>query len=242
MADSQPTQKVSINLEVGDDVGVSRLAIKGMTFDLHHQAADYEHVDMPGFNGPHRKLSSGIRTLDLQKDGQFVSLEGAQTVKATKGCWELVWKEDVPAGALVCGFEINEEYKRNEAVLSPGRIYLSFPVWTRDTLAYARAEKEQVLSKAAEAIKEKDEMMEKYFSDPNPLMKALHYRNAYAAAERFYNQPVKRVEQVPEENEVFQLQDNLFCTTKGTIWSKTLPRGTSVLLGAANLTPLPKEV
>ena len=240
IVDAQPTQKVAINLDIGGDDAVSRLAISGMTFDLHNALADYEHVLMPGFNGPHPKLSSGIRKLDLLKYGEFVSLAGAKTVKAIKGCWEMVWKEDSPAGALICGFEISEEYKRNDAVLSPGRIYLSFPVWTKETLAYAQAEKDRILSKAAEALKEKDAMMEKFYSDPNPLMKALHYRNAYAAAEMYYNQPVKRMEQVPDDDEVIQLQDNLFCTTKGTIWSKALPRGESVLLGAANLKPLPQ--
>ena len=241
IVDAQPTQKVAINLDIGGTDAVSRLAIKGMTLDLHHVLADYEHVLMPGFNGPHPKLSSGIRRLDLLKCGEYVSLAGAKTVKAIKGCWEMVWKEDAPAGALICGFEISEEYKRNDAVLSPGRIYLSFPVWTKETLAYAQAEKDRILSKAAEALKEKDAMMEKFYADPNPLMKALHYRNAYAAAERYYNQPVKSMEQVPGDDEVIQLQDNLFCTTKGTIWSKALPRGDSILLGAANLKPLPQE-
>lgn len=241
IADAQPTQKVAINLDIGGNDAVSRLAISGMTIDLHNVPADYDHVDMPGYNGPHPKLSSGIRMLDVLKHGEFVSLAGTKTVKAIKGCWELVWKEDAPAGALVCGFEISEMYQRNDAILLPGRIYLSFPVWTRETLAYARVEKVRILSTAAEALKEKDAMMEKYFADPNPWMKALHYRNAYAAAELYYNQPVKVVEQVPDEDEVFQLQDNLFCTTRGTIWSKALPRGTSVLLGGASIKPLPQE-
>jgi len=240
VVDTQTPQKVSINMDIGTPDAISRLAISGMTLDLHNEPANYDHVVMPGFNGPHPKLSSGVKKLDLLKQGEFVSLAGAKTVRALKGCWEMVWKKDSPAGALVCGFEIPEQYQRNEALLMPGRIYLSFPVWTKDTLAFARAEKERVLAKATEALREKDEMMEKYVSDPNPFMKALHYRNAYAAAEKFYRQPVNAVRAVPDSDEVFQLQDDLFCTTKGTIWRKALPRGQSVLLGSASLKPLPQ--
>jgi len=241
MADAQKTQKISINLDIGKEGDNSRLAITGMTVDLHHAHADYEHVAMPGENGPHPKLSSGSRKLDLVKPGEFVSLTGSKLVKAMKGCWELVWKKDAPAGALLCGFEIPEEYKRNDASLSAGRVYLSFPIWTKETLAYAREQKKNVLERAAEALKEKDEELEKYQAHPNPLMKALHYRNAYLAAEKYWLQPVKAMQQVPEEDEVLELQNDLFCTTKGLVWSKTLPRGAQVLLGTANLVVVPQE-
>jgi hypothetical protein len=174
------------------------------------------------------------------KPGEFVSLTGSKLVQAIKGCWELVWKKDSPAGALLCGFEIPEEYRRNDASLSAGRVYLSFPVWTRETLTYAREQKKSVLEKAAEALKEKDEELEKYQAHPNPLMKALHYRNAYAAAEKYWMQPVKVMEQVPEEDEVFELQTDLFCTTRGLVWSKSLPHGQQILLGTANLAAIPQ--
>ncbi len=235
IADAQQTQKVAINLDIGQEGAESRLAITGMMVDLHNDDADYDHVAMPGKNGPHPKLSSGIRKLNLTKEGEFISLTGSKMVKAIKGCWELVWKKDVPAGVLLCGFEIPEEYQRNEATLPPGRIYLSFPVWTKDSLAHAREQKKRILEQAAEALKEKDEELEKYQANPNPLMKALHYRNAYLAAERYWLQPVKTVQQIPEENEVMELQKDLYCTTKGLVWSKALPRGSQVLLGTANL-------
>lgn len=235
IADAQPTQKVAINLDIGQEGAESRLAITGMKIDLHNDHADYEHVAMPGKNGPHPNLSSDVRKLSLVKEGEFISLTGTKMVKAIKGCWELVWKKDVPAGALVCGFEIPEEYQRNDATLPPGRIYLSFPIWTKDSLAHAREQKKRILEQAAEALKEKDEELEKYQANPNPLMKALHYRNAYLAAERYWLQPVKAMQQVPEEHEVLELQKDLLCTTKGLVWSKALPRGAQVLLGTANL-------
>jgi len=242
LADALLTQKVAINLDIGQEGSESRLSITGMTIDLHNDHADYDHVAMPGKNGPHPKLSSGIRKLNLIKEGEFVNIGGSQLVKAIKGCWELVWKKDVPAGALLCGFEIPEEYQRNEATLPSGRIYLSFPVWTAETLAYAREQKKSILQAAADALKEKDEELEKYQAHPNLLMKALHYRNAYAAAEKYWLQPVKLMEQVPEEDEVIKLQNDLFCTTKGLVWSKPLPRGVQKLLGTANLALAPQQV
>ena len=72
-------------------------------------------------------------------------------------------------------------------------------------------------------------------------MKALHYRNAYAAQEKNWNQPVKRYDMVPEEDEVLTLQDDLLLTTKGLLWSKTLPIGEQVLLGTATISLEPKE-
>jgi hypothetical protein len=239
LVDSQPGQRLSINLDIGQKGDASRLAISGMVLDLIRDSADtIDHVAMPGKNGPHPKLSSGIRCLNLVKEGSFVSVLGTQVVKTMKGCWEMVWRKDSPAGAILCGFEIPEEYKRNDATLPKGRIYLSFPVWTKETLAYARSEKERILKRAEELLEEKNQAMEKVQETNNPLMKALHYRNAYAAAEKYVMQPVAKVKEVPEEDEVIALQENLLLTAKGLVWSKDLPRGEQVLLGTANISPV----
>ena len=241
LVDAQPDQRFSVNLDIGNDKDASRLAIKGMVLDLSKEDAVNEHVAMPGKNGPHPKLSSGIRHLELVEEGSFVSLMGTQVVKALKGCWEMVWRKDSPAGALLCGFEIPEEYKRNDATLSKGRIYMSFPVWTKETLAFAQSEKERILKTAQEFIDMKNEALEKVQAASNPLMKALHYRNAYAAAEKVTMMPVNRIKEVPGPDEVVEIQDNLFLTTKGLVWTKVLPRGQQELLGTANLSPVAVE-
>jgi hypothetical protein len=188
-----------------------------------------------GNDGPHPKLSGGKRRLELLKEGEFIGPMGSQLVKTLKGCWEMVWRRDAPAGALLCGFEVPEEYKRNEAVLPKGRIYVSFPVWTEDGLKFARGEKQRVTERAQECLSEKEEEMRKMQATSNPLMKALHYRNAYAAAEKYWLQPLKNLQIVPDENEVMKLQDDLLLTTKGLVWSKELPRGEQILLGTANI-------
>ena len=118
---------------------------------------------------------------------------------------------------------------------------MSFPVWTKETIAYAQSEKERVLKLAEECIDEKNQELAKSEATNNPLMKALYYRNAYAAIEKYSMQPVKRMNEVPEADEVIALQDNLFLTTKGLVWTKPLPRGAQVLLGTVNLSPVLAE-
>lgn len=239
LVDSLPGRRVSINLNIGQEGDTSRLAISGMVLDLIRDSADaIEHVAMPGKNGPHPNLSSGIRRLNLVEEGSFVSLMGTQAVKTVKGCWEMVWRKESPAGAILCGFEIPEDYNRNDATLPKGRIYLSFPVWTKETLAEAKVHKDKILKRAEQLLQEKNLELEKVQETNNPLMKALHYRNAYAAAEKYMMQPVARMKEVPEEDEVFALQDNLLLTAKGLVWSKVLPRGEQVLLGTANISPV----
>lgn len=204
--------------------------------------ADYEHVKMPGANGPHPNLSAGIRRLDFVQDGSFISQMGTKYVKAEKGCWEMVWKEGAPAGSLLCGFETPEAYKRNDATLPKGRVYIAFPIWTKDSLHYMQGEKKRIMERATEALDLKNEELAKMQETSNFFQKALHYRNAAAAAEKYYIQPITRMKLVPSENEVIAFQDDLFVTTKGTVWTKELPNGKQILLGTASLrAEAPKE-
>ena len=162
IVDAQALTRLSINLDVGREGHESRLAISNMQVDLYNETPNYDHVGLPGKNGPHPKVSSGIRRLDVIDGGHFVSLQGSQNVKASKSCWEINWKEDLPAGALVCGLEILEEYQRNDAVLPQGRVYLSFPVWTNESLKSAQERKAQVFQNVKDAQKEREEELDKY--------------------------------------------------------------------------------
>ena len=163
MLDAQTMTRLSINLDVGKEGEGSRFAIRNMVLDLYHDPPTNEHVvGMPGKNGPHPKVSSGIRRLDVIDGGHFISQKGIEHIEATKSAWEVNWKKDLPAGALVCGFETPCEYNRNDAVLPKGRIYLSFPIWNEEGLAFAREQKAYVNKAAKEAQKERDEEIEKY--------------------------------------------------------------------------------
>ena len=162
---------------------------------------------------------------------------GTKFVKALKGCWEMVWREEAPAGSLLCGFEIPEEYKRNTAILPKGRIYVSFPIWTKEGLRYAQEKKKEVMDKAKELLRLKDEELAKYSETKNPFMKALHYRNAFAHSADYLDLPKKLYEHVPVDEDVVEIQDDLFLTTKGLVWAKNLPNGKQTLLGSANAFP-----
>lgn len=237
--ETQTDQQFSIDMDIGNDGDDARIAIKGLKLELKKDEAKYDHVAMPGKNGPNSNLSSGVMALDLIKEGSFINQMGTQIVKTIKGCWEVVWRKDAPAGALICGFEIPEAYMRNEATLPKGRAYVTFPLWTRETLTFAQQEKIRILARAKECLEEKDAFMQQYANENNILKKALHYRNAYAAAEQYWLQPVKMMESVPEDHETFKIQDDLFLTTKGTVWSKdNLSFGQQVLLGTANIAPV----
>jgi hypothetical protein len=232
--DAQTETRLNINLEIGTKPDEVRLAVKGLVIDLFPNPTDYEHVPMPGVDGPNPKLSSGVRKLNIVEEGYFITSTGAEMVQTTKGCWEMVWRKDSPAGSLLCGFEVPKEYKRNDAILPKGGIYLSFPVWTKDTLAFARIEKARILAGAKECIDDKNEEMAKMQATDNILEKAWHYRKAYAAAEKYLCQPLKSMEMVPDKDGVIALQDDLFLTTKGTVWLKVLPFGKQVLLGSTS--------
>ena len=122
VVDAQPDTKITVSLDVGQpDKTSSRLAVKGMTLDLvQRPSSDGQVVKMPGRNGPHPELSAGLRHVEFVEDGKFVSMEGVKNVRGTKGAWEIVWKNDSPAGSLLCGFELTQSYSRNEATL-PGK-------------------------------------------------------------------------------------------------------------------------
>eukprot|EP00339_Tiarina_fusa_P011682 CAMPEP_0117032932 /NCGR_PEP_ID=MMETSP0472-20121206/23571_1 /TAXON_ID=693140 ORGANISM="Tiarina fusus, Strain LIS" /NCGR_SAMPLE_ID=MMETSP0472 /ASSEMBLY_ACC=CAM_ASM_000603 /LENGTH=249 /DNA_ID=CAMNT_0004741713 /DNA_START=107 /DNA_END=853 /DNA_ORIENTATION=- len=218
LVDAQGEQTLSVTLDIGKEGSESRMAVKGMVLGLHNDKPDYEHVAMPGKNGPNPKLSSGIRALNMIQEGHFISKVGTELVHTLKGCWEMVWRKDAPAGALLCGFDLPDEYQRNEAKLPKGRLYLSFPVWTAETLAFAQTQKVEILGLAEAALKEKEDQFSKYAAATNPLTKALHYRNAYAALEKYWMYPVDRMKQVPTSEEVIKIQDDLFLTTKGLVW------------------------
>lgn len=239
----QTDQRVAVSLDIGQDDAphAPRLAIKDMVFDLLNASPSNEHVKMPGASGPHPHLSSGVRRLNMIEDGSFISQVGQQFVKTLNGAWELVWREGAPAGNLICGMELPEEVKRNGAVLPKGKIYITFPVWTRETLEQMQLQKYKVMELANEALAEKDAELAKMQETGNILQKALHYRNAFAAAEKYFTQPKKQYESVPSEDEVISFQDDLLVTTKGTVWTKILPNGKQVLLGAANLKLAPME-
>jgi hypothetical protein len=151
----------------------------------------------------------------------------------------MCWRKGKPAGTLVCGFEIPQEYKRNAAVLPESRIFLSFPLWTAEGLKYGQEEKKKVEEEAQRFLEKRDEELYKFDMTENPIMKALHLRNAVAAVDKYNDMPHDTLEIIPDDHEAMHLQDDLLLATKGLIWAKdgTFESEGHTLLGLATIVP-----
>ena len=276
--DSHQDLKLVINLDIGDDGSTgdageggrddyyssaattttnTRFVIKDMTINLKNvmPKSDDHVIPMPGINGPHPNLSSGRRMLEVLNEGEFVTMDGVQHLQVSKPTWEMIWKKDSMAGCIICGFELSKDYKRNEAsaTLPKGRIYFSFPIWTQDTLSRAQYEKDIILRRAQDCLTQKDIAMKKLEEESNPIRKALYFREACLAVEKYdiNIKPISLAKQIPTMDDVIPIIQNgnscnvrgsnsnnvppLFLTKNGLIWSKVLPQGEQILLGTANI-------
>lgn len=240
VTDAQKTIPLKIKLDVGT-TKESRINVSDMIVELSSRIANYVHPKMPGVDGPNPQLSSGVRTLHLIEEGAYIDMLGKKTVKTLNGCWEMVWREKSSFGSLICGFDIPEEYIRNEASLPKGRMYLSFPIWTKLGLKEAQETKERVMIRAKELVDEKMNELQKMEATGNPLKKALHFRNALAAMEKYtLLADIKAQEMVPSDSEVLPLQDDLLLSTKGLVFAKDriFLQSTHDLLGMAYASPV----
>mmetsp|Transcript_2644 Transcript_2644/g.7338 ORF Transcript_2644/g.7338 Transcript_2644/m.7338 type:complete len:298 (-) Transcript_2644:117-1010(-) len=239
IVEAQHEAVLQIALDIGKSGESSRMGIKGLTLELHSEAvpSDQPSVKLPGINGPHPELSSGSRRLEIQEEGGFVSLGGAQKVGMKDPCWEMVWRDGAPAGSLVCGFDISDDYHRNDATLPKGKTYISFPVWTTEGLADAREQK----AKSMGYNQAKRDALDEFQQEPNLLLKALKYREACVAAEKCSLYPMRNFAIVPDAEEIVPFRkhqesaDDIWLTTRGVVWATELPRGQKVVLGSANI-------
>lgn len=220
LAKSQSGTVLNLRLDVGTKNNDSRMYINGLVLELNQEVPSAKHTSLPGANGPNAGASTGAKSLTIKSEASFIDLNGMQQVPLLHGCWELVWREEAPAGVLVCGFELETDVKRNEAILPAGRLYLSFPVWTKDGLVEQQARKEQVERAADEFQTLKKTELKKMDSTNNPIRKALHFRNAVQATEKLEQVGLGSVKQIPSDNEVAGLQGNLLIATKGFVSTK----------------------
>jgi hypothetical protein len=237
ITDRQEDKKLNLQLHIGQEQGGPQMTVTKMVIELHHEPADYEHASLPGADGPQKQLSCGHRRLEVLSEGSFINLEGTQKVQTDKGCWEMCWRKGKPAGTLICGFELPQDYIRNEASLPMGTIFLSFPLFTEEGLKIGQEEKGKIEHQLDRFLHERDEALEAYDMTNNPVMKALHLRNAFVALEKHSDADHITIESIPDDDEVMHLQDDLLLTTKGLIWSKDgdFHSGENTILGLATI-------
>lgn len=249
-ADAQSGQSFKFRFEIGQDEDEStpNLLIDGVHIELdgNEFPEDGKRVSLPGIDGPHPNLSSGPRVLHTHSGGMFVSMGGMKTVDFRDGCWELVWRDEAPAGSIICGFDHPEEARRNKhsSSLPKGRVYVSFPVWTREGLKEQQIRKADVTKIATEHSEEMKAHLDKMRETKNPLMKALHFRNAAAAHEKLEFSGHRSVAEIPDEEEVTPIGGGLAICRKGTVWTKdgSFMAGNHALLGHATIKPTDKSV
>jgi len=234
LADALRTVPLSVQLDIGAAGSLSRLNVNAMDFELSSAHADYPHTPLPGTDGPRPHISCGARTLDVINEGYYIDMKGMQHVKTLNGVWEMVWKEDSDEGKLICGFDVPTEYRRNDALIPQSRLYLSFPLWTSSSWESAKIRREKILKEAKRLDSHHDEEMEKMNSTTNPIMKALHYRNAAAAlVEKNQVNPIKTLKKVPSEDDLFSISEDLLLSKKGLVVSRKSSHN-NILLGTCS--------
>jgi len=216
----------------------NRLGIDNLQLQLRGKdKSPNMHVSLPGANGPNPQLSSGPKSLVVVNKGSYVDLTGTHSIKLEDGAWEMVWRNNAAAGALICAFNLAEEVKRNDAGIPRGRFYLTFPLWTSESLQDLRERKAKAEEKAVEAIERHESEVRMMQETNNPLMKALHFRNACKAHEDLDYSGYRSYQKMPLERDMIHLEDNIHLCSLGTIWTKKEGWfGDHVLLGSARVT------
>ena len=105
---------------------------------------------------------------------------------------------------------------------------MSHMVWTKESLAREQARKSEMASRAQPLLDEKDRQMTLQTETSNPLKKAMYYRNAMAAMDKYYVIGMSKVEYIPDaplndagedDEHWIHLPKDLVLTTKGQLFS-----------------------
>jgi len=238
LIDVQTQKRVALGLDISEPKGQSRLSINGLVFDLTKSVKSLGHdfVKMPGYNGPRALLSGGLHALNNVREGTFTSMTGLELVKPSHGCWEITWRDGAPCGSLLYGFEIDQEYKRNDATLPKGTVYVSFSTWTSEGLEKARTIRDKKTEVAKKALRKRDEEVEKMGEASNVFQKAFHYFNAMSAADVAYAIPsYSRMRNIPGSDEIIHFDGDMHVSKKGRVWTQNLPWGKPIILGSARM-------
>lgn len=115
-------------------------------------------------------------------------------------------------------WSFSKKIRRGSAKITNGDTYFSFRVYTRESLAADHEIKRQIIEQNAEALHEKDLHLEKMHATNNIIMKAIHYRNAFAAFEKVLYAP--QVSRIPDNMQLIELPNGLLVVREGTIYRK----------------------
>ncbi len=239
VVDQQEFRKLNLQLHVGDDYS-GFLTVKDMVVELggRFNEDEEDRMRLPGDDGPYANCASGGRRLDVIEKGSYISMEGVQHVDCQKGCWEMCWVKGRPAGTIVFGFSLPQEYFRNNAILPEGDMWVSFPLWTADGLAYGQGLKRDVLAEIEMYNRMWQEELEKYEMTDNPIMGMIHKQKAHIFATKCDELYDYSLETIPEDDDCHKLEDDLLLSKTGLIWKNNGKN--DVLIGQAVVSPVDK--
>ena len=221
IVDQQENRQLNIQLHVGDEE-TGFLTIQDMIIQLggRYNENEEDRVELPGSNGPASKFASGGRRLSIASKGTYVNMKGLQHIDCEKGSWQICWKRDKPAGQIVFGFHLPQTYSRNKAILPGGNLWLSFPIWSSEGLKIGQTAKREVLDEIEMYNRKWNEELEKYAMTNNPIMKAIHERNADMYATKCDDLYDFSLDTIPDDEDCFKLQEDLLLSNTGLIWKK----------------------
>lgn len=153
--------------------------------ELSDICPNFQHPKLPGITGLFPKTSSGPRAINIKNLPFFIGKHGKKKVRILNGIWEMVWRDGSPRGEICCGFEVPERAQRNDAKLKAGEIYLTPPLWTKDGLLESQQRERERELRASEYMDKVKEEVNKIQATSNPFTKAIQFRNAAAAKEKY---------------------------------------------------------
>jgi hypothetical protein len=234
-AQAQESALLNVRLDI-DSESAGRFGISGLALELHgDRDADYPHPNLPGAQGPNPQLSSGAKSLTVLRQGSHIDMMGANKVPFSNGAFEMIWRRNASAGALILGFDAGE-VRRNQVTLPMGRVYITFPVWTSETLQDLRDRKAVAEKTAKEALDRQRDEMAKMQQTNNLLAKAMHFRNCCKAAEDIDFSGYRSYQVMNLDVATVPLESDLHLCSLGTVWTKKdgmFGASDQILLGTA---------
>lgn len=237
IVDQQINTNLNIELHVGDEEH-GFLTVQDMIIQLggRFEDDDEERVSLPGNDARHSKYTAGARRMNVVSKGTFIDSKGTQHVECEKRSWEMCWVKGRPAGTIVFAFNLAQTYKRNQAILPGGNMWLSFPVWTLEGLKSGQMAKREVLDEIDFYTQKWNKELDKFEMTSNPILRAIYEHNAHKYATRCDDLYDYSLDTIPDDDQYSKIQEDLLLSKKGLIWKKD--GNDDILLGHAVAFPL----
>jgi len=213
---------LNLRLDITGEKNEGHFPLDGLQLELFQDKASDDHLRpvMPGANSKHAALSTGIRKLHVINEASFIGMNGMQHAHLENGCWEITWRDGDPSGALVCGFDVPKEMKRNanSPTLPSGRIYISLRLWSEDGLDKMQQVKDKAELVANQHLEKRHHELEKMQQTNNIFMKVLHRGNSMVALDKSLQTGLNSlVKDVPSDDKLMILDGGLRLRSDGDV-------------------------